>query len=69
MKPHWRKIGPGWWNASGLGTVSRSGRKWYGHAGAYKNIGVEPIVGPFTTAAQAKAELEKAVEKHRTERQ
>lgn len=57
----WRKISAEEWYGPGFGTVHRRDGKWFGSASAYKEVDVEPVVGPFRSAKEARYALGNAV--------
>lgn len=57
----WQKISPTEWYGSGFGTVSKRSDGWWGSNSVSAGVDIEPTVGPFKTAKEARYALGRAM--------
>lgn len=61
----WTRVSATEWYGRGFGTVSQRGDGWWGSNSTSATVDVEPIVGPYQTAREARFELAHAMTKWR----
>lgn len=64
----WRKVSETEWYGPGWGTVSKRADGWWGSNSTSASVDVEPTVGPFPTAKEARYALGHAMTRWRAEK-